>query len=110
MYVVPARFGSGSYTSSRFQPRLWGYAPTALRPSRTSRHRSSGQYTLPGYLQAIPTITIGSSSLRARAGPAGCGTASSPSRRATSSWVNASAVGWSNTTVAASRTPVAVAS
>ena len=62
-YVLPALSGSGSYSSSRSQPRSVGNVRDRVAAARRpGRHRSSGEATPPGKRQAMPTIAIGSSS------------------------------------------------
>src|SRR5689334_17800603 len=48
---------------ARSQPRSVGNGETPSRPLITRSHSSSGELAPPGYLQAIPTMAMGSSVL-----------------------------------------------
>ncbi len=88
------------------QPRSAGKSVISSRLSTSRRQRSSGPRTPPGKRQAMPTITIGSSSVVRRTGSAVSVALSKsfscrcPARRC--------GVGWSKTRVAGRRRPVAV--
>ena len=89
--------GSRSPCVPRSQPRSAGRPAMASVPEATSRHRSSGASTPPGYRQAIPTIATGSSAAAAAAGTAAwpSGWPASPAVSPVAvSWAVSSAVSW----------------
>ncbi|CAM4279132.1 hypothetical protein KIPE111705_46475 [Kibdelosporangium persicum] len=105
-YDVPARAGSGSCSRTASQPRSDGNGEIASTPSTTSRQRSSGVRTPPGYRQPIATTAIGSPSTGAVM--SGAATAiPSPRTRMPTYRASAMGVGWSNTRVAGSVIPAA---
>ncbi len=109
---VPRRSGSGSYSPATSQPRSAGKSDVASMPSASNHHRSSGDSTPPGYLQAMDTTAIGSpgsvpvSPSDAPVAPARC----SPRSASCTSRATATGVGWSNTSVAGRSRPAAVPS
>ncbi|RPK57883.1 hypothetical protein EES42_39005 [Streptomyces sp. ADI95-17] len=115
-YEVPAWSGSGSYSESRSQPRSTGNPVTPSVPAASSSHSSSGVRTPPGKRQLMPTIAIGSSgsvttvavaaAITSRAPVCSASPPNSSDRRCSARTVG---VGWSNTMVAGSLSPVPLA-
>ncbi len=89
------------------QPRSVGKPVTASVPSSSSRHRSSGECTPPGYRQLMPTMAMGSSRAAVTVRPGCTAAGAAPTSRDFSRSATARELGWSKTSVAGSGTPVA---
>ncbi|GAA5701420.1 hypothetical protein Save01_02231 [Streptomyces avermitilis] len=122
---IPKNPASNSATSGRnppvwenaasaatLQPRSAGKSPIPSLPAAIRSQSFSGEVASPGNRQAMATMTTGSSASAAvgATDPADVGSASPPNSRVRNSTAAASGVGWSKTSVAGRRTPVAAVS